>query len=170
MSLSGDVWGRREGAGAGVRCCPRAVRRLGRACSRAAAAAVSGSRGVDRAPLGGTDGGVRGPSLRRAARSAKAAGGGSALGLVPGRLGGPRGGGFARLDLGPPPRFGTFASRIRETNGTLHEPQNSNAVLNFHAPARGSSPRRSRVAASGLFTAMTAACVGTPWLHACARI
>ena len=118
----------------------------------------------------GTDGGVRGPSLRRAARSAKAAGGGSALGLVPGRLGGPRGGGFARLDLGPPPRFGTFASRIRETNGTLHEPQNSNAVLNFHAPARGSSPRRSRVAASGLFTAMTAACVGTPWLHACARI
>ena len=48
----------------------------------------------------GTDGGVRGPSLRRAAQSAKAAGGGSALGLVAGWLGGPRGGGFARLGLG----------------------------------------------------------------------
>ena len=47
------------------------------------------------------DGGVRGPSLRRAARSARAAGGGSALGLVAGWLGGPRGGGgFARLGLG----------------------------------------------------------------------
>ena len=45
------------------------------------------------------DGGVRGPSLRRAARSARAAGGGSALGLVAGWLGGPRGGGFARLGL-----------------------------------------------------------------------
>ena len=43
---------------------------------------------------------MRGPSLRRAARSAKAAGGGSALGLVARRLGGPRSGGFARLGLG----------------------------------------------------------------------
>ena len=47
----------------------------------------------------GTDGGVRGPSLRRAAQSAKAAVEGSALGPVAGWLGGPRGGGFARLGL-----------------------------------------------------------------------
>ena len=43
---------------------------------------------------------MRGPSLRRAARSAKAAGGGSALGLVARGLGGPRSGGFAGLGLG----------------------------------------------------------------------
>ena len=48
----------------------------------------------------GTDGGVRGPSRCRAARCARAAGGGSALGLVAWGLGGPRGGGVARLGLG----------------------------------------------------------------------
>ena len=46
------------------------------------------------------DGGVRGPSRCRAARCARAAGGGSALGLVARGLGGARSGGFARLGLG----------------------------------------------------------------------
>ena len=64
-----------------------------------------------------TDGGVRGPSLRRAAQSARAAGGGSALGLVAGWLGGPRGGGFAGLGLGllsGALAFGTFPGKARE--------------------------------------------------------
>ena len=43
---------------------------------------------------------MRGPSLRRAAQSAKAAVEGSALGPVAGWLGGPRGGSFAGLGLG----------------------------------------------------------------------
>ena len=69
-----------------------------RACVRARSQKRGSSR-RDRARVRAPDGGVRGPSLRRAARSAKAAGGGSALGLVAGWLGGPRGGGFARLGL-----------------------------------------------------------------------
>ena len=63
----------------------------------------------------GTDGGVRGPSLRRAARSARAAGGGSALGLVARGLGGARSGGFACLGLGL--LAGAFALAVHVTGG-----------------------------------------------------